>query len=741
MTPSAADVDRPRPAGPPPLPTAGGRRRFGPWPAVLLGAACYLNTLSNGFVYDDVYIVVVNPRVTSPASWREIWLSDWWRPFDALVEDQPFRDRLYRPLTLWTFRLNYAGLGRDTPPTRPEELSAWSFHLVNLVLHAAVCGLVWLLARRLTNDTTVAGVAGVLFAVHPVHVEAVAGIVGRAELLAALFLLLGLLALRPAASAPRWGRGLAAAAAFLAALLSKEHAICYPALAAVALYVSHRTSPLGRRQWLMQLAWLVLPLLIYFPLRYVALEHQLLRSAPTNSLLNPLVDAAPAQRALGTLTVLGHYTRLLLLPARLSSDYGLAVIDPRTGGTAMTVLGVATAGGLLLGLVGLRALRERRANPGPPSAPRPPGGTGALLIVMTLASYALISNTFLLIGVAVAERLLYWPSVPALILVAIGVVGLWRRLSDGAGTPQARRLAILGGLVVAVLGVRTVVRNADWASNVALASRDVRAYPDSALLNKGYALALMWLAEEIPDPLRQAAMLREAEQHLTRALDIHPLYAGALALRARIRTHFRETGAARADAETALLLEPANASALYVLAQLHGDPAGRQARLDALEAAARERPDDRQAQLIWAEALLADGRAAAALDHLQRSGIMATDDLKATRLMAEALTASGRVDEAIARHRRVLAADPDDWVAHANLARLLHRRDMAHRAYELDPQDLRSGLLLGEMLAAQGRTREARNMYERLLCALAPADPRRSVIQGRLDWLPPAGRP
>ncbi len=734
MTPSAADTEA-RPQRHCPL---------GPWLAVLLGAGCYLNTLGNGFTCDDVYIVVFNPRVNSPATLGDIWLSDWWRLLDERVDEKLFRDRLYRPLTLWSFRLNYAALGRDVPPTRPEQVPAWSFHLVNVLLHAGVSGLVWLLAWRLVGDRAVAGIAAVLFAVHPVHVEAVAGIVGRAELLSALFLLLGLAMLRPGAGSPGAVSGVAAALAFLAALLSKEHAICYPALALLVLYAGHRRAPLTARQWVCQATLLALPAVVYFPLRYVALDGQLLRPAPTNSVLNPLVEATSGQRVVGILTALGHYARLLLLPARLRSDYGWAVIDPRAGFTAMTAVGVVAAGGLVIGLLGV-ACRRRVA----PASARAqelagPGAMVALLAGMTLASYALISNTFLLIGVAVAERILYWPSVPALILVALGVARLWRWLAGGPDKLRARRLTALGGFVVAALAVRTVVRNADWADNLTLTGRDVRANPQSAVLNQAYALSLMWLAEEVADPARQAEILRDAEHHLTAALRIYPTYAGALALRARIRAHFGEADAARADAETALLLEPNHASALYVLSHLRGDSGPRRAELDGLEAAVRQRPTDVPARVALAAALLENGRAAAALRHLEQARTVAPDNRDVLQMTALALTASGRRDEAIAAYEQVLAAEPDNWTAHVNLALLLLRRDgpsalrHARRAYELNPADLRSGLTLGEVLTTQRRTGEARALYERLLQHLAQSDPRRDVVQGRLDRLPPA---
>ena len=202
------------------------------------------------------------------------------------------------------------------------------YHLVNVLLHAGVCLLVWHFARRLSADARVATLAAALFAVHPVHVEAVANIVGRAELLAALLLLSGLLLLLPRTGPLSARRTLGAAAAFLAALLAKETAICYPVVALLVLHARWRQR-LPRSWWLLRTGVLLLPLIIYLPLRYVSLEDRLFRSDPSDMLMNALVSTTPGEHVLGVFTVLGHYIRLLIVPATLSCDYGLAIVDPR----------------------------------------------------------------------------------------------------------------------------------------------------------------------------------------------------------------------------------------------------------------------------------------------------------------------------------------------------------------------------------------------------------------------------
>jgi len=170
-------------------------------------AACavivYLGALWNEFVWDDQVIVLGNPLVQTWAGLATAFASPYWPPFVG--------GYLYRPLTLLTYVLDWHIGG-----------AAW-FHVVNLSWHAGVSALVAVLARRWAGDAA-ALVAGMLFAVHPVHVEAVANVVGRAELMAAAFTLLAVYAAveadRPVWSAVCWALG----------LLSKEVAVVAPAL-------------------------------------------------------------------------------------------------------------------------------------------------------------------------------------------------------------------------------------------------------------------------------------------------------------------------------------------------------------------------------------------------------------------------------------------------------------------------------------------------------------------------------
>lgn len=138
----------------------------------LVATALYCNTLQAGFVYDDRRAILTNPDLLASTPWYRLLENDFW--------GTPLTERgshgSYRPLCVATFRLNHFFGG----------LEPWGYHLVNVALHAACTVLVVKVARKVLpgRSNLAHAITGFLFAVHPIHSEAVAGIVGRADLLA-----------------------------------------------------------------------------------------------------------------------------------------------------------------------------------------------------------------------------------------------------------------------------------------------------------------------------------------------------------------------------------------------------------------------------------------------------------------------------------------------------------------------------------------------------------------------------
>ena len=130
----------------------------------LLGGALYLNTLSCEFAFDDKAVIVDNNDIRPDASWLNVLSNDYW----GTPMSSPNSHKSYRPLTVATFRLNYM----------LHELQPLGYHLVNVLLHSAVCYLYVLLCGVVFSEVWPALIAGLLFAVHPIHTEAVSKTTG-----------------------------------------------------------------------------------------------------------------------------------------------------------------------------------------------------------------------------------------------------------------------------------------------------------------------------------------------------------------------------------------------------------------------------------------------------------------------------------------------------------------------------------------------------------------------------------
>jgi hypothetical protein len=183
-------------------------KRIGDWLSLLpvvLAIFLYVPTLAYDFVYDDHWTVDGNPHLRIWPGPQRIFTSDIWG-----LTSYPARSNYYRPMF---FLGNWF-------TAHAVSASPWAFHLMNLFLHAAVVGLVWLVSMNLVADRRIALIAAHLFAVHPIHTEAVAWITDTVDLGCTLFFLLAVF-LYTRAGSTRLSRDIVISACYFVALLWK----------------------------------------------------------------------------------------------------------------------------------------------------------------------------------------------------------------------------------------------------------------------------------------------------------------------------------------------------------------------------------------------------------------------------------------------------------------------------------------------------------------------------------------
>lgn len=373
----------------------------------------FANSIANGWAGDDVLVIMDNARVHSARAALNSWfLSYWPPPYDGAG--------LYRPFTILTYGIEWTLVGGKP----------WLFHLDNVLLHAATAAMVVAVARRWLPMAG-ALAAGVLFAVHPVHVEAVSNVVGRAELFGAASILGALLAARhyrdtPDARKARAWLGCGVAVVLLG-LLSKEHA----AIAVAVIAVDHALDPIPARRSLVPVYVGVL----WVTVAWFFLWHSIAGDYIAPGATSAFYGLSWGQRVSHMMPVQLDLLRLLVWPMDLHADYSPHTIPLRPEWGALAWLGLGVAASLL----GLAFALVRRAP------------VIAFGLLVAAGSYAPTSNLLFASGVVLAERALYL----GVLAPALAFGWLWAHVTE---RPYRRLGWAAGGLLVAVFAARSFVR-------------------------------------------------------------------------------------------------------------------------------------------------------------------------------------------------------------------------------------------------------------------------------------------
>jgi hypothetical protein len=403
--------------------------------AVMAVITSYLPAVEGEFIGDDAFNIVMN------AALRDLPLSGIHRIFLGETATSVFL-----PLTDLSLWIDLQVFGDD--PT--------GYHLHNLALYALACFLVWKMALALAAFScqeremahTFAAITTVLFAVHPAHVENVAWISGRKDLLAGVMLLVAWLAWAHALAANRLRIGplLVSYAAYAAALMSKSSVLPWPAAAALMAFASLRTwMPPGRA--LLITAAAVVP----FAAMCLAMVKANL-GIPIEPRIVVPDDLHPAPWTWGVieraLLILGHHIRIMIWP-----------IDPQVShqvyGNVLNPVALALAiGAMVAALWGawLAAFKRSAA------------GLGCVLLVVMVIPYMQLIPFYTIS--MVAERFVFLPSLG----LALALAGVTVRL-------RGRRVIAVPAVLALCGLVLTAARVPDWKDWNTLIRRNADSAP------------------------------------------------------------------------------------------------------------------------------------------------------------------------------------------------------------------------------------------------------------------------
>ncbi len=570
-------------------------------------ALAYANSLDVDFVYDDYAFVYDNEAIRTFTPLSKFLLSP-----EAF--SQPSNDHVFRPLASFTFALNHAVHG----------LQPAGYHVVNLVFHALNAFLVFLLLRRIGFRDVSSFAGALVFAVHPVHTEAVTWISGRSNVLFLFFFLLAYLlyaridstSTAPVSPTRRFFLLSGSVAAYALSLLAKEMALPLPALLFGHDLYFHRDW--DRKQRLRSV-------LSYIPFVLVAVAYVLLRTHVLGKVGQVSYHGGSAYvTLLAMLRAAVIYARLLLVPVGLSlsrhfqpshSIFDMSVFPS----FCLIILGVAAA-----------IVTFRR------------GSYFSFALFWFVVAMLPVSN-IIPVNAIVADRFLYGPSIGFCVLIAVCV-------ASGSGKTAVRGLLTTSAVVAVVFCymLLSVGRNNDWENAILLWSKTAKSSPTSyvAFNNLGFEYMKRGRISEAIEALNKAVKIKDDLPHVR--LNLAKCYAKTGEINMAIH-HYNAAIAQLDDAaevrcELAALLERTGRT---------------QRAIEQYETALRENPDMLRVHRRLA-ALYRTRDVQRAIEHHRKVLTLAPDDSYAHYQLALLYHETGDLAGARDALRRTLALAPDN---------------------------------------------------------------------------------
>lgn len=650
----------------------------------VLGQVCGFQFLS----YDDSLNIYENPYVVNLTATN--LLRFWQAPFQ----------QLYIPVT-YTFWSLLAWFSSLIFPGPEGQLSPFLFHAANLVVHLASVGLVFSLAKRLLGGNWPAAAGALLFAIHPVQVEAVAWATGMKDLLAGFFSLLSLWAYVAFAQKPpesdrrqAWLLYALATGSLIGALLAKPGTVVVPALAGVIGFGLLRRHP--RRLALELLPWLLFTLPVIIITKGAQAENY--------------AGFVPTlwQRILVASDALSFYLGKILWPAVLTVDYGrppIAVLHeswlPVTAGLPWLVA------------VGLLAAAKVGRQPRP-------------LCFALLSALALLPVSgfipFTHQGIStVADRYLYL----AMVGPALGLGWLLRQY----------RHRLVPALLIALLvgfGLKTTFQLQHWQNSEAFYRHTMAANPRTWFALNNYGVHL-----------QKAGQLQEAEAILRRAVGINPFYARAYNNLGTVLAELNRDEEAIVAFQQAMKMAPGNEEPYMNIGNLHLEEQRWSEAMPYFRQAVSLRPDFAVAHASLGVTLKKTGRLREALDQFQKAIALNPNFPEVYNNLGIVFKKLGELNKSATAYRQAISLKTDFVEAHNNLGHLYLLQGLFQealpflkKAAALAPDQPVPNDNLGQAYAGLGRTREAVASFWRAIQAdpsFMPARKNLARLQEQLD--------
>ncbi len=506
----------------------------------LIAMLVYANTLSNGFVLDDDDVIVKNTITAKGTSAIPELFSTPYRA-GSLQNSNDY----YRPLSLATFAIERDVFGLEPAP----------YHLVNILLFAGCVILLFLFLLSLLGlqQSTVAFICSLLFALHPIHTEVVANVKSRDELLCFFFAFLSVNLFLRYVEQHKPAFLLFGSVCYFLSLLSKETSITFVAIIPVIFLLYRDVAGKSR---IAVIAATVMPVIVFLFIRHAVLAaHNISNTGSAEFIENPLVlqGLSVESRIATAILICGYYIKFIVFPYPLVCDYSYNSISLTHFSDPFVILSLAVYVTLIV--VSVARLFKNKKDP------------YAFGILFYLVNITLFTNLFFLL--AVGERFTFFGSVGFCLILALLIVKLTKSNAAISLLKQRRLLYSLAPFCL-VYALVTINRNADWKDNYTLFTADVQKQPDNCRLNYfiGYELESVIRPAE-PDISKQAEEKAMAIGYFRKGIAIYPSFADAYANIGYIYFHDRQMDSAEIYDQLALKYQPVFPNVVNNLAEIY----------------------------------------------------------------------------------------------------------------------------------------------------------------------------
>jgi tetratricopeptide (TPR) repeat protein len=536
---------------------------------IILIAICYGNTLTLKYALDD-RMVILESKHTIDGGWdsiKSIFTEDTFSGYFGNNKSVVGGGR-YRPMSQLTFLIEFQLFGKqireqigDTSDfdnlhdAKNEQYFNNSFlpyvnHLFNIIYFTLLCLLIYHVLQKLFHKyngekwyQSLAFLAAVLFALHPIHTEAVANIKGRDEIFAMLGATAALWCCLKYVDKHQWWYLLLALLAITFGLFSKENAITYLAVVPLSLYYYDNS---GKRKvdYFVTLLPILLGSIFFVAVRSNALGGIMPEEGVSNILNNPFIHSSKAQEIATVLITWGIYLKLLFFPHPLTHDYypnQIAITD-----FSNPLVWIILIGCIALVVYALMNLKKKSVI--------------AFGIAFFVITFSITSNLLFNVGTFMNERFVFMASLGFTL-----IIGYWLYLLSVSQSAALQKVSLGAFALLSILyGIKTFTRNFTWKDDFTLFLTDVKTSDNSIKCNvsAGGSYLQMWKADH------KEYNKRQAYKHLNKALslDSHALNAYLLLGELEfLNDHFDESYNAY---HTATLIDPNNKIAVENLQKL-----------------------------------------------------------------------------------------------------------------------------------------------------------------------------